>query len=106
MRYTPYLDSIGVTFDESIPDRIVNILDAALGYASSTVKWGSFEGKARKPCPENPLLLAGAPIGQYHCPACGMMVMAAMPHLSPEADDMFPAYEVEMVRAWPAGYEE
>ena len=31
-------------------------------------------------CVENPLALAGAPIGQYHCPDCGAMIMAGLPH--------------------------
>lgn len=32
-------------------------------------------------CPERPELLAGQPIGQYHCPSCGCMVVAGIPHL-------------------------
>jgi len=31
-------------------------------------------------CPEKPELLKGAPIGQYHCPDCGVMVLAGLPH--------------------------
>ena len=31
-------------------------------------------------CNEKPEALAGAPLGQYHCPDCGMMVMAGLPH--------------------------
>ena len=31
-------------------------------------------------CPEKPELLRGAPIGQYHCPNCGVMVLAGLPH--------------------------
>lgn len=31
-------------------------------------------------CPEKPEALAGQPIGQYHCPYCMMMVVAAVPH--------------------------
>jgi hypothetical protein len=31
-------------------------------------------------CVEKPELLEGAPIGMYHCPDCGAMVMAGMPH--------------------------
>jgi hypothetical protein len=53
----------------------------------------------RLPCPEDPALLAGAPIGMYHCPVCGMMVMAALPHPAPDDD-----YEAEYGRPWPAGY--
>ncbi len=32
------------------------------------------------PCAEEPELLAGAPIGMYHCPDCGAMVVAGFPH--------------------------
>lgn len=32
------------------------------------------------PCEENPEDLAGQPIGQYHCPDCGAMVIAGLPH--------------------------
>lgn len=32
-------------------------------------------------CRERPELLAGRPVGQYHCPQCGCMVLAGMPHL-------------------------
>lgn len=35
----------------------------------------------RCPWPYDPLLMTGQPIGQYHCPYCGGMVMAGMPHL-------------------------
>jgi hypothetical protein len=30
--------------------------------------------------PLDPLLMTGQPIGQYHCPFCGSMVVAAFPH--------------------------
>lgn len=33
------------------------------------------------PWPWEPQQLAGAPIGQYHCPYCGGMVVAGIPHL-------------------------
>lgn len=33
------------------------------------------------PWPWEPQQLVGAPMGQYHCPYCGAMVMAGMPHL-------------------------
>lgn len=32
------------------------------------------------PCNEKPELLAGQPIGQYHCPDCGAMVLAGAKH--------------------------
>ena len=31
-------------------------------------------------CSEKPELLAGQPIGQYHCADCGAMVLAGLPH--------------------------
>jgi len=31
-------------------------------------------------CAEKPEALAGAPIGMYHCPDCGAMVLAGLPH--------------------------
>jgi hypothetical protein len=34
-----------------------------------------------QPCPEDPVRLSGAPLGQYHCPECGCMVVAGVPHL-------------------------
>jgi hypothetical protein len=33
------------------------------------------------PWPWDPQRLAGAPLGQYHCPYCGAMVVAGIPHL-------------------------
>ncbi|MFJ3537018.1 hypothetical protein ACIPQA_16295 [Streptomyces sp. NPDC090109] len=44
----------------------------------------------RCPWPWEPQQLVGAPLGQYHCPYCGAMVMAGMPHLD-YADDTAPA---------------
>ena len=31
-------------------------------------------------CHEKPEALAGAPLGQYHCPDCGAMVIAGIKH--------------------------
>lgn len=31
-------------------------------------------------CPHDPKPLLGLPLGMYHCPDCGMMVLAGMPH--------------------------
>lgn len=31
-------------------------------------------------CSEKPERLLGAPIGMYHCPDCGAMVLAGFPH--------------------------
>lgn len=129
MRYTPYLDRIGVTFKDEVPDHAVNIIDTALRIIENTIDWGEYESKMRKPCPENPVLLAGQPLGQYHCPVCGMMVIAGWRHLSPNKqprDCNCPAgsydpggvhlescptnypddhYEDEYGRPWPPGYE-
>jgi hypothetical protein len=62
--------------------------------------WGSFDGHARYPCPEQPERLIGLPIGQYHCPICGDMQIAGLEHLRPDDD-----WEREMCRLWPPGYE-
>jgi len=35
----------------------------------------------RCPFPIDPLFLIGQPIGMYHCPYCGSMVLAGAPHL-------------------------
>jgi len=32
-------------------------------------------------CPEDPEKLCGQPIGQYHCPDCGCMQVACIPHM-------------------------
>jgi hypothetical protein len=31
-------------------------------------------------CPHDPRELKGEPIGMYHCPVCGEMVIAGLPH--------------------------
>lgn len=31
-------------------------------------------------CNEKPEALIGMPIGQYHCPDCGAMLLAGLPH--------------------------
>lgn len=35
----------------------------------------------RCPWPWEPQQLVGRPIGQYHCPYCGAMVLAGVPHV-------------------------
>jgi hypothetical protein len=35
----------------------------------------------RCPWPWDPQQLVGAPLGQYHCPYCGAMVIAGMEHI-------------------------
>lgn len=39
------------------------------------------EAGERCPWPWDPQQLTGAPLGQYHCPYCGAMVMAGVAHL-------------------------
>ncbi len=67
----------------------------------TTIDWGSYKGRKRKPCPEDPVKLTGQPIGQFHCPSCGDMQLAAVPHLPPDDD-----YEEQYGMDWPPGYEE
>ena len=99
MRYTPFLDEHGITMSADVPDTIVNIVDNCLAIISAyTVNWGTYNGRERKPCSEQPVLLTGQPIGQYHCPICGMMQVAGMPHSNPLN------YEQEYGRPWPPGY--
>lgn len=38
-------------------------------------------------CPEKPEKLLGQPLGQYHCPCCGMMIVAGLPHPDPDEDN-------------------
>lgn len=64
--------------------------------------WGrDTRGRVRKPCPEDPEVLGGQPIGMYHCPGCGAMQMAGMTHLPPDED-----YEEVYGQDWPPGYED
>lgn len=39
------------------------------------------ENGERCPWPWEPQQLVGVPMGQYHCPYCGAMVIAGIPHL-------------------------
>lgn len=41
-------------------------------------------------CTEHPEFLLGMPIGQYHCPVCGTMVLAGIPHLPKDVFDDYP----------------
>lgn len=102
IKHTPYLDSLGyVIKDTADPVFLINVIDNCLELINRNIDWGEHEGKKRKPCPEQPLLLTGLPIGQYHCPVCLEMQMAAMPHLPPDED-----YERMTGQPWPAGYVE
>lgn len=44
-----------------------------------------------QPCPHDPRTMLGQPIGMYHCPACGEMVLAGFEH--PEHDFDCPEYD-------------
>lgn len=48
------------------------------------------------PWPWDPQQLAGAPMGQYHCPYCGGMQMAGLPHL-----DWSEEFEVQITEQGP-----
>ena len=41
---------------------------------------------ARESCRHDPRTLAGAPIGMYHCPDCGVMVIAGFEHPADEEE--------------------
>lgn len=43
-----------------------------------------YEDTPRCPWPWDPQQLVDAPLGQYHCPYCGSMVMAGMEHIDYE----------------------
>lgn len=100
MRYTPFLDECQIKFNDDVPDSVVNVIDACLKWIDRDVNWGHYKGRNRNRCPEQPMLLAGQPIGQYHCPVCGMMIIAGLPHLDPSG------YEREYGQPWPPGYQE
>lgn len=112
VRYTPFLDKLGITMKDTVPDNAANIIDSALHAVSNLTDWGDYRGRKRKPCPEQPLLLTGMPLGQYHCPSCDMMIVAGVSHLTPGAPPVdgqhpnFPLddYEDEYGRPWPPGY--
>jgi hypothetical protein len=52
--------------------------------------WSVPIGDDGRPCPMplDPLLMFGQPLGMYHCPWCGSMILAGVPHVDyAEADD-------------------
>lgn len=52
------------------------------------------------PWPWEPQQLVGAPMGQYHCPYCGAMVMAGVPHLDyPGPASIMPQEEIDKLLA-------
>lgn len=100
MRYTPTLDAHGIEVKDVVSDDLANLIDACIRAVEQTVDWGEHDGRKRNPCHGQPILLAGQPIGQYHCECCSEMQIAGIPHLPPAHD-----YEAMTGRAWPAGYE-
>lgn len=38
-------------------------------------------------CPYDPRELVGLPIGMFHCPRCGEMIIAGLPH-EPEGEEV------------------
>lgn len=42
----------------------------------------------RCPWPWEPQQLVGAPMGQYHCPYCGAMCVAGIPHIDYSEDEV------------------
>lgn len=87
--------------DDAQLDHLERVLNAYAERLDHTINWGEYEGRKRKPCPEQPLMLIGAPLGQYHCPVCMEMQIAGLPHLPPDDE-----YERMMGQEWPAGYED
>lgn len=98
-RHTPLLDRCGIRLVEPVNDSLANVLDAALQAIEAQIPWGEHEGRRRRPCDGQPILLAGLPLGQYHCEVCGEMQVAGMAHLPPDED-----YEEVTGRPWPSGY--
>jgi hypothetical protein len=44
--------------------------------------------KPDSPCTYRPELIPSSiPLGMFHCPACGEMVLAGLPHPGPDIDD-------------------
>ncbi len=106
-RRTKFLDSCGIKlsdqdlFGPEKIDHLISCLDVALEEVSRKIDWGEHpDGRRRKPCIGQPLMLVGAPIGQYHCDGCGEMQVAGMSHLPPDED-----YE-ESIGEWQDGYHE
>ncbi len=38
-------------------------------------------------CPYDPEPLKGKPMGMFHCPTCGCMIIAGWPHVTCDVDD-------------------
>lgn len=58
----------------------------------------------RCPWPWEPQQLVGAPLGQYHCPYCGAMVMAGMRHIDYAPQERLLAQDnAEEIARWCGG---
>ncbi len=49
-----------------------------------------------KSCTHDPMTMLGKPIGMYHCPECGEMVIAGVPHMSKCLDCCLEGLEKEL----------
>lgn len=65
----------------------VGLFTFFMAWATCAKKDGTYSAPVSdidgEPCPWpfDPLLLIGRPIGMYHCPYCGSMVMGGTPHV-------------------------
>lgn len=61
---------------------LLGALAVSLPYDAETDSWRLPVNSMDEPCqmPLDPLWMRGAPIGMYHCPYCGEMVVAGLPH--------------------------
>lgn len=76
----PAGDTPGRWWHEITPADAVNISLPAAGIIGPLTEDGS-----ESPWPWEPQQLVGVPMGQYHCPYCGEMCIAGVPH--PDARD-------------------
>jgi hypothetical protein len=60
---------------------ILGLISASL-ISNGDGTWRLPTNSMNEPCPFplDPLLMRGQPIGMYHCPYCGDMVIAGVPH--------------------------
>ena len=49
-------------------------------------------------CTFDPKTCAGLPIGMFHCPECGEMVMAGTDHLPPMSDFELDEYDIKYLK--------
>jgi hypothetical protein len=61
-------------------------------------RWKPLAAELIGDCPHDPRELKGEPIGQYHCPVCGEVVIAGLPHepkKEEDSDGLIPALKEE-----------